>query len=63
MSLLCAIMPKKHVRFFTGNVTHHLHIGFDDPAEATGTEEEVIASSGECGTKSKNSFMSFINQT
>jgi arsenate reductase len=28
---------------FTANVTHRLHIGFDDPAEATGTEEEVIA--------------------
>ena len=28
---------------FSGKVTHRLHIGFDDPAEATGTEEEVIA--------------------
>ncbi len=28
---------------FTGNVKNRLHIGFDDPAGATGTEEEVLA--------------------
>ncbi len=28
---------------FTGKVEHRLHIGFDDPAGATGTEEEVLA--------------------
>ncbi len=28
---------------FTGQVKHRLHIGFEDPAEATGTEEEVLA--------------------
>ena len=28
---------------FTGEVKHRLHIGFDDPAEATGTEEEIMA--------------------
>ena len=27
---------------FTGRVKHRLHIGFDDPAEATGTEQEVL---------------------
>ena len=27
---------------FTGNVKHKLHIGFDDPADTTGTEEEVL---------------------
>jgi arsenate reductase len=27
---------------FTGEVQHRLHIGFDDPAEATGTPEEVL---------------------
>ncbi len=27
--------------FFTGEVTHRLHIGFDDPAEATGSDEEI----------------------
>ncbi len=28
---------------FTGKVKNQIHIGFDDPAEATGTEEEVFA--------------------
>jgi len=28
---------------FTGEVQQQLHIGFDDPAEATGTEEEVLS--------------------
>lgn len=26
---------------FIGNVKNRLHIGFDDPAESTGTEEEI----------------------
>jgi len=28
---------------FTGKVGQQLHIGFEDPAEATGTEEEILA--------------------
>ncbi len=28
---------------FSGDVKHNLHIGFDDPADATGTEEEILA--------------------
>ena len=28
---------------FSGEVRHVLHIGFDDPAEATGTVEEVLS--------------------
>ena len=27
---------------FTGNVKHRLHMGFEDPAKATGTEEEKL---------------------
>ncbi|MGE5430109.1 MAG: arsenate reductase ArsC [Syntrophomonadaceae bacterium] len=27
---------------FTGKVSHRLHIGFDDPAEASGTEDEIL---------------------
>ncbi len=27
---------------FMGNVKHHLHIGFDDPADTVGSEEEVM---------------------
>ncbi len=33
---------KANCPVFTGNVKHRLHIGFEDPAEATGTEEEVL---------------------
>jgi len=28
--------------FFTGEVKHRLHIGFDDPADAFGTTEEIM---------------------
>jgi arsenate reductase len=28
---------------FTGNVRHRLHFGFDDPARAAGTDDEVLA--------------------
>lgn len=28
---------------FAGNVTHRIHMGFDDPAEATGSEDEIMA--------------------
>ena len=28
--------------FFTGKVTHRLHISFEDPALAKGTEEEIM---------------------
>lgn len=34
---------KESCPVFDGNVKHQKHIGFDDPAEATGTEEEVIS--------------------
>ncbi len=29
--------------FFRGNVRHRRHIGFEDPAEAVGSEEEILA--------------------
>jgi len=28
---------------FLGSVKHRLHIGFDDPADATGAEDEILA--------------------
>lgn len=33
---------KEECPVFVGNVKNRLHIGFDDPAEAQGTEEEVL---------------------
>lgn len=32
---------KESCPMFTGTVRHRLHIGFEDPADATGTEEEI----------------------
>jgi len=33
---------KETCPIFMGKVNHRLHIGFDDPAEAVGSEEEVL---------------------
>ena len=33
---------KETCPIFTGKVLHRIHIGFDDPTETTGTEEEVL---------------------
>ena len=33
---------KENCPVFLGNVKHRLHIGFEDPAEARGTDEEVL---------------------
>jgi len=33
---------KESCPVFIGKVKHQLHIGFDDPADAVGTEEEVM---------------------
>lgn len=33
---------KETCPIFTGKVQHRLHIGFDDPAEAVGTEEDIL---------------------
>ena len=33
---------KEDCPVFTGNVKHRLHIGFEDPASAIGTDEEVL---------------------
>ncbi len=33
----------KNCPWFTGKVAHRVHIGFIDPAKATGTEQEVLA--------------------
>ena len=33
---------REHCPVFTGDTGQRLHIGFEDPAEATGTEEEIM---------------------
>lgn len=44
---------------FFGNVNQRLHLGFDDPAEATGTEEEILAVFRNVRDKIKNRFNEF----
>jgi len=44
---------------FIGNVKQRLHIGFEDPAEAKGTEEEVMATFRRIRDEIKNEFFKF----
>jgi arsenate reductase len=44
---------------FTGKVKHRLHIGFDDPANARGTEEEILAVYRRVRDEIKNEFSRF----
>ncbi len=45
---------------FIGDVKHHLHIGFDDPAEAVGTEEEVMPVYRRVRDEIKREFQKFV---
>ena len=44
---------------FVGNVKHHLHIGFDDPAEAIGTESYIISEFRRIRDEIKRDFYKF----
>ena len=44
---------------FTGLVKQQVHIGFDDPAEATGTEGEIMAEFRRIRDEIKERFFSF----
>jgi arsenate reductase len=50
---------KESCPVFRGNVKHRLHIGFDDPADATGTEEEIIGVFRRVRDEIKKDFYSF----
>jgi len=45
---------------FLGKVQHQLHIGFEDPAEATGTEEEIMTIFRLVRDEIKRDFSNFI---
>jgi arsenate reductase len=47
---------------FTGKVKNRLHIGFEDPAEAKGTEEEVLAFYRKVRDEIKIGFRKFYNE-
>lgn len=44
---------------FSGRVGARLHIGFEDPAEATGTPEEILQVFCEARDKIRNDFFKF----
>ncbi len=44
---------------FIGNVKHQLHIGFEDPADAIGTEEEILSVFRKIRDEIKRDFYEF----
>ena len=47
---------------FTGKVKRRLHIGFDDPAEATGTDDEIYAVFRRVRDEIRRDFNEFYNR-
>lgn len=47
---------------FTGKVLHRLHIGFEDPAEASGSEEEVLSVFRRVRDEIKEEFYEFYTK-
>lgn len=47
---------------FMGNVKHRLHIGFDDPADAFGTDEEVMPVYRRVRDEIKRDFFEFYKK-
>jgi len=47
---------------FIGKVKNRIHIGFDDPAEAKGTDEEVLATFRRVRDEIKVEFQKFYNE-
>jgi arsenate reductase len=46
---------------FIGDVKEQLHIGFEDPADATGTEEEILSVFRKVRDEIKRDFYQFHN--
>ncbi len=46
---------------FSGDVKHQLHIGFEDPVEATGTAEEKLAVFRKVRDEIREEFGEFYN--
>lgn len=47
---------------FMGNVKHRLHIGFDDPADAVGTEEQIMPVYRRVRDEIKKEFFNFYSK-
>lgn len=50
---------KESCPIFTGEVNHQLHIAFDDPADAVGTEEEILPVYRRVRDEIRNKFLKF----
>jgi len=46
---------------FTGMARHQIHIGFKDPAKATGTDEEIIVEFRQIRDEIKEEFLKLYN--
>jgi len=53
---------KESCPVFSGAVKHRLHIGFEDPADAKGTEEEVLAVYRKVRDEIRTEFKKFYNE-
>jgi arsenate reductase len=47
---------------FIGNVKNNIHIGFEDPADATGTEKEIIAEFRKIRDEIEHDFFEFYKK-
>jgi arsenate reductase len=54
---------KESCPVFFGNVKHRLHIGFDDPADATGSEKEILSVFRRVRDEIKTDFLTFYKET
>jgi arsenate reductase len=52
---------KESCPYFSGMVKHRLHIGFNDPANATGNEEEILKEYRKIRDQIKKEFRNFYN--
>ena len=52
---------KESCPVFVGNVRKRLHIGFDDPSDAIGSDEFVMAEFRRVRDEIKNKFEQFYN--
>jgi arsenate reductase (thioredoxin) len=50
---------KETCPIFIGKVKHHLHIGFEDPADAIGTDEEILSVFRKVRDEIKHDFYDF----
>lgn len=46
---------------FMGDVKNNIHIGFEDPADATGTEEEIMTEFRKVRDEIERDFLKFYN--